>query len=231
MTIETGRVLLEGRRIGRRAPANRADEDGAWLLHGISLAVAAGERIAVVGPSGAGKTLLLRALALLDPIDEGEVLWREGPVADRSVPAFRRQVLYLHQRPALLTGSVEANLRLPFGFAAAGGAYDRARAAALLDVLGRGAGFMAKSTADLSGGEAQITALLRAIQMEPTVLLLDEPTVSLDADAAAAIERLVGEWFGRRPAERALVWVSHDAAQAGRVSDRSLRLAAGRLAA
>ena len=230
-------LLLEARGIGRRAPSrdgqrgDGTDAGGPWLLESVSLTLGPGERLVVEGPSGAGKTLLLRALALLDPVERGEVLWRGAPVLDRAVPAFRRQVVYLHQRPALLEGSVETNLQRPFAFDTVGGSYDRQRVTAMLARLGRGTDFLSKSVADLSGGEAQIAAMLRAMQLDPSVLLLDEPTAALDRDAVDAIERLVSQWQDGAREERAIVWVSHDGIQAGRVGDRTLRLAAGRIVA
>src|SRR6266478_4288314 len=104
-------VLLEAQRIGRFARESRN-----WLLRDVSLAVRGGDRLAIIGPTGSGKTLLLRSLALLDPTDEGQVLRLNGPISPDSVPDFRRQVIYLHQRPALIEGTVEDNLRLPFSF-------------------------------------------------------------------------------------------------------------------
>ncbi|MGH7571952.1 MAG: ABC transporter ATP-binding protein [Gemmatimonadota bacterium] len=223
-------ALLEARGLGRRA-LDPAGHEGPWLLREISVALEPGERVAVVGPSGAGKTLLLRSLALLDPLDEGEVLWRAESIPDDMVPAYRRQAIYLHQRPALLEGTVEANLRRPFDFAVADGGYDPGRVRELLSALGRDEGFFARPTGELSGGEAQIAAFLRAIQLEPCVLLLDEPTAALDREAVTAIERLVEGWFGAGSGERALVWVSHDADQARRMTTRVVRLSAGRMAA
>jgi UDP-glucose/iron transport system ATP-binding protein len=217
--------LLEAQEIGRRR-----DGGEGWLFRGLSLRLGAGERLAVAGPSGAGKTLLLRALALLDPLDEGEVRLRGAAPAAAEVPPFRRQVAYLHQRPALFEGSVEDNLRRPFALATQRGRrFDRERLAAWLGELGRDGGFLAKSTRDLSGGEAQITALLRLLQLAPSVLLLDEPTASLDADTAARAEALLGRWLADGPGERAWIWVSHDRGQAARLASRTLVLDGGRL--
>jgi putative ABC transport system ATP-binding protein len=218
-------LLLEARGVGRRAAGG-----GDWLLHDVSLALGGGERLALLGPSGAGKTLLLRALALLDPLGEGVVLWRGLPVADGEVPAFRGRVVYLHQRPALFEGDVEFNLRLPYALAShRARSFDRARVLGLLAELGRDESFLGKSQRDLSGGEAQIAALLRAVQLDPAVLLLDEPTAALDPASAAAIEKLVACWLDERPGDRALVWVSHDPAQARRVADRAVYLRGGRV--
>jgi len=215
-------ALLEARGIGRRA------EDGAWLLEDVSLAVAPGERVAVVGSSGAGKSLLLRALARLDPIQAGEVLWRGQPVVAEEVPGFRARAIYLHQRAVLFEGSVEENIRVPLSLAIhSGREWDEGRAAARLESLGREPRFLDKPARDLSGGEAQIVAFLRAIQLDPEVLLLDEPTAALDQDAVRSIEGLVRSWHAERGG-RGLVWVGHDREQAGRMADREVRLDAGR---
>lgn len=221
--------LLEARSIGRRAGGGIHGGEASWLLRDLSLELSVGDRVAVVGPSGAGKTLLLRALALLDPVEEGEILWQGDPVADDAVPSFRRRVIYLHQRPALVEGTVEANLRRPFSFVSADQNYDPDGVRSLLASLGRDETFLGKQTTELSGGEGQIVAFLRALQLGPRVLLLDEPTAALDRDAVAALERLVQGWYEEDSRGRAFIWVSHDAEQASRMTQRALRLAAGRL--
>jgi putative ABC transport system ATP-binding protein len=99
----------------------------------------------------------------------------------------------------------------------------------LLHELGREPAFLAKSSRDLSGGEAQLVALVRAIQLEPVVLLLDEPTAALDPGTAAAVEGLLDRWLAARDNERALVLVSHDRNQTVRVTRRRLSLRAGHI--
>jgi len=167
--------LVEARGLARRHP-NGVD----WLLHEISLSVRPGERLAVSGPSGAGKTLLLRALALLDQCETGQVLWRGDPVRSRAVPEFRSRTIYLHQRPALFEGSVEDNLRQPFLLSVhAARRFDRDWIAERLGSVGRGTDLLDRASRDLSGGESQLVALLRALQLRPLVLLLDEPTAAV----------------------------------------------------
>lgn len=218
-------TLLEARNLTRRHPDGRRR-----LLADVSLEVDAAMRLSVAGPSGSGKTLLLRALAVLDPLDEGEVLWKGEPVRREAVPRFRKAVVYLHQRPALGEETVEAALRRPLALAVHRGLrFDAARLVKLLGQLHRDESFLEKRTADLSGGEIQIVSLLRALQLDPTVLLLDEPTAALDRQTAAAAEQLLEDWVGDSSAGRALLWVTHDPQQARRVAQEVLLIRNGKI--
>jgi len=216
---------IEARGLARRNP-----DGGGWLLDHVSLRVAPGARIAVSGPSGSGKTLLLRALAMLDPVDEGELLFEGRPVRRERIPDYRRRVIYLHQRPALIEARVEAALRLPFALRVhRGRSFDRRRIVRMLEDLGREEGFLGKPVDALSGGESQLVALLRAVQLDPSVLLLDEPTAALDPEASRAVERLADDWLAEQPETRAVVWVTHDARQAERMGGRVLRIDKGKI--
>lgn len=218
-------AVVEAKRIGRRDPKGEN-----WLIRDVSFLLNLGQRLALLGATGAGKTVLLRALALLDPLDEGTIHWQGRAVAGEATPAYRSQVIYLHQRPALVDGSVEDNLRHPFTLKVhRGRRFDRPRVLEYLDTLGRGAAFLEKSSRDLSGGEAQLVALVRAVQLDPAILLLDEPTASLDQETAQAVEGLLDRWFAAGAGRRALVWVSHDLEQAHRVTSDRLIMRSGRL--
>ena len=218
-------AILATRGVSRRQP----DSDQ-LLLDDVSLELGGGDRVAIVGPSGGGKTLLLRALCLLDSIESGEIRWRGEQLEDGLVPQFRRQVVLVHQRPALAEGSVEENLRRPYALKTnRRGRYEPDRVSNLLGALGRDGSFLSKSQRDLSAGEAQLVALVRAMQFEPEALLLDEPTAALDGQTSRAVEKLVAGWLGERPERRAYIWVSHDMAQARRVADQVYRMQAGRL--
>lgn len=219
--------LLVARDLARRHP-----ETSGWLFHQIGIEIKPGDRLALVGPTGSGKSLILRALALLDPIDRGEISWCGSPVVDGEVPAFRSQVLYLQQRSPVIEGTVEDNLKIPFSLQIRSDiAFPRQRAEELLDGLGRGSDFLTSHTANLSGGERQIVALMRALLVTPTLLLLDEPSAALDPQTSAALEQLVDSWHAEAPAARAFVWVSHDPEQAQRVAQRIIRLRQGRIEA
>ena len=216
-------VLMEVENLSRMTADSRI-----WLLRDVSLALRIGECLFIVGHSGSGKTLLMRSLAMLDPISAGQILWRGQPVLPRLIPAFRAQVTYLHQRPALMEGTVEDNLRFPFTLAIhSERRFDRQYILELLQVLDRGEEFLRRNSRALSGGEAQIVALIRALQIRPSVILLDEPTASLDAESAQAIEQLVQTWHNESGFERATVWVTHDREQSARWASRVITMSAG----
>jgi putative ABC transport system ATP-binding protein len=206
-----------GRRIG----------DG-WIWRGVDVELETGENLALIGPTGAGKSLLLRCLAGLDAADEGRIAIDNKPLDERQMPAYRARVVYLHQRPALWEGTVEDNLQAVFRLAAhRSKGYDRSVVIRWLEAFDRDAGFLEKDAADLSGGEAQIVALTRALSVEPSVLLLDEPSASMDATATEQAEELVARWVAEAPG-RASMWTSHDVAQVERVADRTLTLDSSR---
>ncbi len=215
--------LLEARDVGRRTSSGNV-----CLLDHVSLRLAPGERLGISGPSGAGKTLLLRALALLDPLDSGEILFHEKPVAD--VPDFRSQVVYLRQQPARFEGTVQQALEKPFSLAIhQNKQFDSERIGNMLEHLGRDASLLSKNLTDLSAGEAQIVALLRAVQLDPSVLLLDEPSASLDSKTKGSVELLISRWFEEGAPTRALIWVAHDSDQLQRIADRTVMLKEGRM--
>jgi putative ABC transport system ATP-binding protein len=222
---EASAPLVEAHQIARR-DAQR----GQWLLHPTDFVLRAGERAVLTGPSGSGKSVFLRALALLDPLDSGEVSWHGEQVTRARIVRYRRHIAYLRQRPALLDGTVEDNLRYPYTLAVyRDDRFDAGRVRALFAAAGRASDFLARPTSELSGGESQIVALVRVLQLDPDALLLDEPTASLDPESARAVEALVAGWFEHASDARATVWVSHDPAQAARVGKRHLTMRAGAL--
>lgn len=198
-----------------------------WIWQGVSFEVFAGDRLAVVGPSGAGKSLLLRAIAALDPVQRGQIIFQGQAIAGQFLPRYRAQVIYVHQRPALLPGTVEDNLQQVYRLQVhRHRAYDRRQILHYLTLLGRTEAFLSQPRGVLSGGEAQIVAFLRALQLGPAMLLLDEPTASLDRETALRLEALVQAWQAEN-AQRAYLWTSHDPTQLQRISDRQITLKGG----
>ncbi|MEM1057114.1 MAG: ATP-binding cassette domain-containing protein [Bacteroidota bacterium] len=207
--------LLSVRDAGRRIPDR-------WLWRDLSFEVAEGERVSVSGPSGSGKSLLLRAMVGLDDLDEGAIAVDGRDLAEWDLPELRMRVRYLPQVPAFAEGTVREALAAPLSFGAARPPAD-GWIEQRLATLGRGEAFLDARTETLSGGERQIAALLRAMQTGPYVLLLDEATASLDPDATEAAEALISEWLDE-DGSRAVVWTSHSRDQRTRVTDRTVDL-------
>ncbi|REJ65126.1 MAG: ATP-binding cassette domain-containing protein [Planctomycetota bacterium] len=146
------------------------------------LEVAAGERLAVVGANGSGKTTLLRVVAGLETKFAGEV---------RPTPSVGAG-LYVHQSPYLFRGTVLSNTA--YGLAARGMDRSRLREVALRWLQRLGVEHLAdRRASSLSGGEQRRVALARAMAVEPSLLLLDEPLAELDDDAIASFRRAVAE--------------------------------------
>lgn len=205
---------------------------GTWLLRPTDFSLAAGAQVAITGPSGSGKSVFLRALALLDSQATGEIAWRGEPVRAEMIPLYRTRACYVAQKPAFVDGTVEDNLRLPFTLKSLQGrSFDVQAVYRLLEQAGKAPAFLQNNAADLSGGEAQIAALVRTLQLAPQVMLFDEPTAALDPRSAAAVEGLVQAWFADGAGQRAYVWVSHDHPQAERMSTQRLYMHQGALSA
>ena len=139
------------------------------------LTVRRGEVFALLGPTGAGKTTLMRLLTGLEFPDEGVIQFGGAPLDRESPLSLLRDITMVHQRPLLLAGSVETNVA--YGLRAR----RRAPNSKVTDVLNRlGLGPLARRDARLlSGGQMQLVALARALVLEPKILLLDEPTANL----------------------------------------------------
>lgn len=216
------------RKIGLKAKGlSRLSED-MTLLDNVSMSIGGGDRVGVTGPTGSGKSVLLRALALLDPLDSGEIEWNGESMRGNLIPEYRSQVIYLHQRPAFSDLTVEEALRQPFLLRVnRDRSFGRQRIVNWLQELGFDESFLSKQCQDLSGGEAQVTALLRAIQLDPQVLLLDESTSALDSNTESKVEELIANWANEVPGQRALVWVSHDLQQIERRTTTHLKMQKG----
>jgi putative ABC transport system ATP-binding protein len=189
------------------------------LLKGLSFSLDEGERLVLGGPSGLGKTTLLRALAgLIDPLS-GQILLRGREAGADGWPEYRRRVLQVSQIPAFFEGSVKENLARPFSFRSVQSPYDEQRARVLLDEAGLGPTFLDESATELSVGQQQRVSLVRALLLEPEMMLLDEPTSGLDEASRRAVEGLLVE------AGTACVIVTHEEAFAERIGARRLDLA------
>ena len=195
---------------------------GARVLDDFSAVIEEGAT-AITGPSGSGKSSLLRLLDRLADPDSGRILYRGAPIADRNVLELRREVGLVPQLPALVAGTVEDNLDYAAGLGPArADPGERPQTGELLDLAGLSASYATRDATQLSVGEAQRAMLARALAVRPEVLLLDEPTSALDAAATEAVERALAGL--RERTGLSIVLVTHDPAQAERLADRAIEL-------
>jgi len=194
------------------------------LVDDISVAVRCGDLLAVVGPSGSGKSSFLRLLNRLDEPSSGTVFL--DAVDYRQIPPceLRRKVGMVTQRAFLFPGTVRENLC--FGPRQRGEELSEGRLQELLDRVGL-PGYLARDVANLSGGEAQRISIARALANTPSVLLLDEPTSALDEAAKSGVEGLIRGIIRERGLT--CVMVTHDVAQAARMATGVLMLEGGRV--
>ncbi len=196
-------------------------------LQDVSFALAKGECLALLGPSGSGKSSALMAVAGLIPCAAGSVHIAEREVT--SVPAERRNAVYLFQEP-LLFPFLDVAGNVAFGLEARGVGRSEARdrVMAMLERV-RLSGFGPRRPDQLSGGQQQRVALARALVTSPALLLLDEPFASLDVALGAEMQDLVREL--RAELGVAMLVVTHDPSEAAVLGDRVGVLLDGRLAA
>lgn len=164
-------------------------QDGPTVLEDASLEIEQGAYVLVQGESGAGKSTLLRLLCRLEEVQEGKILFKGEPIEVMAPADLRRKVAYVQQMPTLLPGKVGENLILPFRF--------RANAELpipdtellsnyLSSFLLRGITLDTKADC-LSVGQSQRICLIRSLLLSPEVVLMDEPTASLDIDSAMVV--------------------------------------------
>lgn len=194
---------------------------GKRLIDGLSLRLTAGSRTVMLGLNGAGKSLTLRLLHGLLPPSSGEIRWAN---CERPWPEAGR-VAFVPQRPVLLRRSVAGNLK----HALAVGKIPRAEHAERLDKLLEVGGLHHRRghpARALSGGEQQRLAIVRALAANPEILLLDEPTTSLDPQSVLAIEDLIAK---AHLGGVKVVVVTHDLQQARRLADEVVFIHRGRV--
>jgi len=177
-------------------------------MHGpFTFTVQAGECLCISGASGAGKSVLLRAIADLDP-HQGEMFVDDLASNAMSANQWRTHVAYLTAESVWWHDVVAPHFTSP--------PLDR------LDQLGLEHNILQRAVTQCSTGERQRLALLRILQNKPGVLLLDEPTASLDDENTARVEALLADY--RKQHHAAIVWISHSPQQQKRVADRVMLL-------
>ena len=206
------------------------------LIDGATGKLLAGQVTVLTGASGSGKSVLLRVLAGLLPMSGGNVRLRSDDqstssayysIHDTAPIQWRTHVALLAQHPQLLEGSVLENLQMPYQLQAHQHLdFDIDWHIAQLEQLQRSADFLQQEVYHLSGGERQLVNTLRLLQLNPRVLLLDEPTAALDSDTSAQLVNLLMNWL-QADSQRTLLWVTHDTKDIMPLADQHWQMQAG----
>ena len=205
----------------------RQRKEGVTILDEVELDLPSEEIIALVGPSGAGKTSLLRLLNRLDEPVSGQMFYRARPIAEYPVRELRHKIGFVFQAPVMFPGTVRDNLEVALELS--GGKKDNAddRLSAIMTVVELDGELLRRDGDSLSGGQKQRVNIARALLTSPEVLLMDEPTSALDPETA---DRLM-ETIHRLSREKRLtvVMVTHRLSEARRASDRIIVMEGGRI--
>ena len=206
--------------------------EGVQVVHELDLTVASGEWLSLIGPNGAGKTTILRAIARLVPF-QGDVLIGGQAVTALSSRNLARGIAMLVQEPQMPAGMTVSQYvllgRAPhLGYLGKESSFDRR---VVRDVLRRLAleELAARPLEKLSGGERQRAAIARALAQRAPVLLIDEPTTSLDVGRQQSVLELIDQL--RKEQELTVIAAMHELTLAGQYADRLALLVEGRLVA
>ena len=216
---------------------SRSDKSsGKRLLNPVSLDIRSGERIGLSAPVAVEKQHYA-CHCHAGPFS-GKLFYQDEQITGDAIPAYRREVIYLSQRPYFIRGTVEENLRLPFRFKSSNQqgtfqSFERNVATLRLEEFQLPPQILDQPCDSLSGGEQQVIALIRALALGPRVLLLDEPTAALDPDTRDRYEKQIHQWHGSSnvdmESDRVLLWTSHDPSQVHRMTRRIVTLDGGKL--
>ena len=186
-----------------------------------------GRVLGLLGPNGAGKTTLLEILAFLIPPTSGEVVFDGSPVDyERNLMALRRRVVLVQQHPILFSTTVFENVAFPLKIRKTPKNRRGRSVEELLELVGM-EDFIRARAGKLSGGETQRVAIARALACAPEVVLLDEPTASVDVENQVAIERIIRDINERKGIS--VVFTTHDMIQASRLAHETVSLFEGRM--
>lgn len=195
------------------------------LWGNVSFQLAPGELTILTGESGSGKSSLLRSIVYLEEVAAGEVLWRGEKVGPHTIKRFRNRVVYVHQSPVSIASTVAENLDFPrkVGQAFAGDeeVMTEEEQRQLLQNFGLKEVDFSRRFDEFSVGEQQRLALVRCLTVRPEVLLLDEPTASLDDESSRRVEEFIKTDLVEKK-NVSVVWVTHGVQQRERLGARIL---------
>ena len=199
----------------------------AHLLKDLSFQVNAGEFVAIVGPSGAGKTSLLRLLNRLSDPTQGAILLNGQDSQQMSPIKLRQQVMLVLQESNLLEMTVREALAYPLKLQGLSEATQRQRLGFWLEQVNLPEEWLPRTALQLSVGQRQLVAIARALVAEPAVLLLDEPTAALDLGRASRLMTVLKDLARRQ--QTAILMANHQLEWVQQFCDRALYLNQGEL--
>ncbi len=194
---------------------------GSYFATGVSLTLHQGETIGIIGPSGCGKTMLLRSIVGLSIPLAGSVTLDNKTPDELGWPQFRKDVLYVQQRAPIFECTTRQLTKRSLQYQSVNGSEcSRTEINEYFSKVRLNAEILDQPLRDLSEGERQRVAIIRALLLKPRIMLLDEPTSSLDTNASIMVESLLTQCkvdFGT-----AFMIVTHSESQAKRFCDRTI---------
>lgn len=197
---------------------------GQKILEDISYDIYEGDFISIGGPSGSGKSSLLKIIATIISKTDGEILYKELPLEQYEPTQYRKEVSYCFQAPVLFGKTVKDNLSFPYEIRQMD--FDKEKAVTLLSTLGLSESDLEKEVKFLSGGEKQRVALIRNMLFEPKVLLLDEVTSALDE----ANRTIIWNWLRtlKKNGTFTILMVTHNDEEAS-LADKNIQIVDGKI--
>lgn len=192
------------------------------ILNNITFDIKKGEIVTIVGPSGGGKTTLLRCLNRLIEVDNGTITFDNKQITEYVPSELRKNMVLVPQESVMFPGTVKENIGLALKIH---NTYNKTHILQSLTDTGLPKKFLKKKAQQLSGGEKKRVSLARALALTPKMLLLDEPTAGIDPKNINTVEQRIISFTKQR--NLTVLWVTHDVEQAKRVSDRIANLKQG----
>lgn len=197
-----------------------------YLLQDISFEAAVGDRIAIVGPSGAGKTSLLRLLNRLNEPTTGKILWADQDIRQIPVVQLRQQIVLVPQEAKLLGMTVQQALEYPLLLRKVPPQTLQQRRSTWMEKMHIPTEWLERSEVQLSVGQRQWVSITRALMIQPPVLLLDEPTSALDAGRSNHLINILVELAQQ---QTIVLMVNHQLELAEQFGSRVLHFQQGKL--
>ena len=194
------------------------------ILDNISFQIEEGDFVSIVGPSGGGKSTLLKMCCHLKSPSCGTVTYKGEDISKIDVVSLRKEIAYCFQMPYLFGNTVMDNLSFPYSIR--NKKIDMDRIYSLFSIFNMDKDFLNKKILNLSGGEKQRIALIRTLLFEPKVLLLDEVTSALDVENTVIVETVVRDLNKKGVT---ILWITHNPEQSKKYANKILTLENGKV--